>query len=404
MLDDLDLAWEEQDPRRRRGSPTRQVRQRRRKERKRRRRSFGALFISFVLLAALGGGVYYGVGKLQDYFGAPDYDSVGSTPVNVKIPKGAGAGEIGDVLQKADVVKSAKAFTNAAAKDDRSQKIQPGTYKLFVHMPAAAALVALLPPSKNRVSITVPIPEGFTYMETLSVLHDKTGIPLKDFEDAAKDPLKLGVQDWWYTRQDGKSVDKSLEGFLFPATYDFDPDATATQILQTMVDKFNTEVGDLKFQDVVQNNLHISPYEALIVASLSQAEAGFEEDMPKIARVAYNRTIKFKDTFACACLQFDVTANYYLMRQGKPKKASNQLTPQELNDPKNPWNTAPGHPGLPIGPINSPGLAALKGAMAPAAGNWLYFVAIDKAGHTAFAETKEQQDANIAIAKRNGVL
>ena len=73
MLDDLDLAWEEQQEpgrRRRADPPSRQVRQRRRKERKRRRRSFGALFISFLLLAVLGGGVYWGVGKIQEFFGA----------------------------------------------------------------------------------------------------------------------------------------------------------------------------------------------------------------------------------------------------------------------------------------------------------------------------------------------
>src|SRR5262245_11790768 len=76
MLDDLDLAWEDQEPRRRRGAPpSRQARQRKRKERGRRRRSYGALFISVLLLATLGGGVYWGLGKISDYFGAPDYDS-----------------------------------------------------------------------------------------------------------------------------------------------------------------------------------------------------------------------------------------------------------------------------------------------------------------------------------------
>ncbi len=130
MLDDLDLAWEEQgDPRRRRGTPpSRQIRQGRRKERKRRRRSFGALFISFVLLAALGGGVYYGVGKLQDIFGAPDYDSVGTTPVNVKIPKDAGATEIGQALYDKKVVESVKAFTKAA--DKRPPQPQDPTRRL----------------------------------------------------------------------------------------------------------------------------------------------------------------------------------------------------------------------------------------------------------------------------------
>jgi UPF0755 protein len=408
MLDDLDLAWEDnQDPRRqRRGAPpSRQGRRQRRTERKRRRRSFGALFISFLLLAALGGGVYWGVGKAQDIFGAPDYTSVGTTTVNVKIPEGSGAEQIGELLQAKDVVKSAKAFVRAAAaRDSESRNIQAGTYKLFVHMPAADALNDLLQPDKYLVSIKVLVPEGSTVVETFQILSKATGIPVSQFKDAAKDPQALGVPDWWYNRDDGKQADKSLEGFLFPDTYLFDPDANATDILKTMVNNFNTVIGDIKFPDNVQSSLAISPYEALIVASLAQAEAGNAADLPKVARVAYNRVFRFKDTFPCACLQFDVTANYWLEYQGGQKKPSKDLTPAELNDPKNPWNTAPGHPGLPIGPIDSPSKAALQAAMNPTQANWLYFVAIDKNGTTAFADNLQQQEANEAIARKNGVL
>jgi UPF0755 protein len=406
MLDDLDLAWEEdRDGRRRRGAPpSRQGRQRRRTERKRRRRSFGALFISFVMLAVIGGGVYWGVGKLQDVFGAPDYSSVGTAQVNVKIPKGAGAQQIGDILQAKDVVKSSKAFVKAAAADPGGGgNIQAGTYKLYVHMPAAQALSDLLQPAKFMVSIKVLIPEGSSVIETYVLLSKATGIPVKDFQTAGADPSKY-IPDWWFNRDDDKQADKSLEGFLFPDTYSFDPDATATDILTEMTQNFLTVTGNIKFSDGVQSSLSISPYEALIVASLAQAEAGSETDLPKIARVAYNRTIKFKDTFPCACLQFDVTANYWLEKQGKAKKPSGQLTPAELNDPKNPWNTNVGHPGLPLGPIDSPGKAALLAAMNPTTANWLYFVVIDKKGTTAFADNLADHERNVAIAEKNGVL
>jgi UPF0755 protein len=363
------------------------------------------LFISFLLLVALGGGVYYGVGKLQDILGAPDYTSMGTTPVNVKIPVGAGAQEIGDLLQAKDVVKSSKAFVKAAAANDpASRNIQAGTYRLFIHMPAANALAALLQPDKYMVSIKVLIPEGSTVIETFQILSKATGIPVADFQTAAKDPFALGIPDWWYNRQDDKQADKSVEGFLFPDTYRFDPDATAKDILTQMVNNFLSVTADIKFVDTAQQKLSISPYEALIVASLAQAEAGSNGDLPKIARVAYNRTIKFKDTFPCACLQFDVTANYWLEKQGKPRKPSKDLTPAELNDPKNPWNTGPGHPGLPLGPIGNPGKAALLAAINPTTANYLYFVVIDKKGTTAFADTLAQHEANIALAQKNGVL
>jgi len=403
MLDDLDLAWEEQQETRRRrgGPPSRQVRQRRRKEKKRRRRSFGALFISFVLLAALGGGVYWGVGKAQEFFGTPDYTSnPATTPVNVKVDPGDSAAEIGQELYTKKVVKSVKAFVAAAAAEPKSKNIQPGTYSLFEQMPASAALAYLLDPDKHMVVNKVLIREGLTAIQTFKKLSEATGIPEKEFADAAKDPIKLGVQDWWFKRDDGKKVEKSIEGFLFPDTYRLDPGLTATQILAMMVNQFNTVAGDLNFADTVQSGLQISPFEALIVASLTQVEAGNAKDLPKVARVAYNRLFK---GFPCGCLQFDVTANYWLEKQGKPTKASKDLTEADLHDPKNPYNTHDVK-GLPVGPISNPGKAALEAAMKPEAGPWFYFVAIDKDGNSAFATTLAEHQRNQQLACKNGVL
>ena len=94
--------------------------------------------------------------------------------------------------------------------------------------------------------------------------------------------------------------------------------------------------------------------------------------------------------FPCNCLQLDSTVNYWLRITGKSAKPSQDLLQSELHDPKDPYNTHD-RPGLPIGPISNPGKAALTGAMnpptQPPAKNYLYFLAIDKAGHTAFATT-----------------
>jgi UPF0755 protein len=319
----------------------------------------------------------------------------------VTVDKGDTTTDIANELYDKKVIKSAKAFINVALADKRSQNIQPGTYKLFQEMPAATALAALLDPDKYMLVNKVTIREGLTAIQTFKKLSEATGIPVKNFTDAAKDPIKLGVQDWWYKRDDGKAADKSLEGFLFPDTYRFDPEMTAAQILSMMVNQFNTVVGEIKFADAVQKDRGISPYEALVVASIAQVEAGNDADLPKVTRVAYNRL--YKD-FPCKCLQMDVTANYWLEKQGKPTKNSRDLTAAELNDPKNPWNTGDTSPGIPRGPISNPGKAALQAAMAPANGNWYYFVVIDKKGTTAFAETLAQHEHNQAIARKNGVL
>jgi UPF0755 protein len=407
MLDDLDLAWEEQqEPRRRGGPQTRQARQRRRKERKRRRRSFGALFISFLLLAALGAGVYFGVGKLQELFGAPDYEgNPARVAVNVTIEPGDAAPQIGEELFEKGVVKSVRAFVKAADANPDHTKIQPGTYKLYKETQASVALEQLLDPAKYLLQNKVTIIEGLTAIQTFKKLAEATGIPEADFKEAAKDPTALGVAEFWFggTRADGKKSRVSIEGFLFPDTYAFAPEEKAADILGKMVARFNEIAEEIKFPDTVQSGLGITPYEALIVGSLAQVE-GKEGDFSKIARVAYNRAIKFKDTFPCACLQFDSTANYYLEQQGKKTKASKDMTTAELDNPKNPWNTGPSTAGLPVTPISNPGKAAMEAAMGPAKGNWVYFVTVDKQGTTKFAVTKEEHDRNVAEARKNGVL
>jgi UPF0755 protein len=297
-------------------------------------------------------------------------------------------------------VKSTKAFVNAAEDNPKGKNIQSGTYTLRKQMSAKDAVALMLDP-KSRVVNGITIPEGKTSFQVYALLSKATNIPVNDFKTAAKDPEALGVPAFWFNRTDKQKVTKSIEGFLFPDTYEFPPDATATDILSTMVKRFLTVAEDMDFVSTVERDRKISPYEALIVASLAQAEAGNAADLGKIARVAYNRL--YSNNFPCNCLQFDVGINYYYQLTGRPTKSSKQMTQADLTDPKNPYRTHD-KPGLTPTPINNPGQSALRGAMSPPKGPWLYFVAIDKEGHSAFATTLEQQNKNIEIAKKNGVL
>jgi UPF0755 protein len=406
MIDELDLAFDDHPERER----WRHARRRRRgaqrgrpgkKGRGGRVRTPVAFLLSFLLLAAHGGGAWYGYDRVRGFFHAPDYTTAGTGQVRVEIKSGDTITDMANTLYHADVVKSAKAFIEAAEKDPRSQNIQPGFYRLRTKMRAAEALKLLLD-LKNKVVTKVTIPEGRTVKQTFSLLSKATGIPVAQFAAAAKDPKKLGVPDFWFNRTDGKKVTLSVEGFLFPATYDFDPDATAEEMLRQMVAQFLQVADEMKFVDTVQAERGgISPYEALMVASLAQAEAGVPEDLGKIARVAYNRVYTGK--FDCGCLQFDVTINYGLELAGKPTKASKDLLQSELDDRSNPYNSYV-YKGLPPTPINSPGKAALEAAMRPPKGGWLYFVAIDKQGHSAFATTLAEHERNKATARKNGVL
>ena len=395
MIDELDLAFDEHAdrgrPRHRRGS---------REKRRTGGKSAIAFLMAFVLLGALGGGVYYGYGKVRDFFTAADYDGAGTGEAIVQIKDGSTITEIGNVLVENDVVKSTKAFVDAADKNPRGKNITPGSYKMRKQMSASNAVTLLLDPA-SRFGKGVTIPEGKTAKQVYQLISKATNIPLKDFEAAAKDPEALGVPDFWFNNSDGKAGAKSIEGFLFPDTYEFDPKGTADQALRLMVTHFLNVAEEINFVSNVEQKRKISPYEALIVASLAQAEAGNAEDLGKIARVAYNRV--YGGDFPCSCLQFDVGINYYYQLTGRPTKPSKDMTIAELTDPKNPYRTH-GKAGLTPTPINNPGKTALEAAMDPPDGPWLYFVAIDKQGHSAFATTLEGQRKNEAIARRNGVL
>ncbi|TML30235.1 MAG: hypothetical protein E6G35_06810 [Actinobacteria bacterium] len=250
------------------------------------------------------------------------------------------------------------------------------------------------------MSSRVTIKEGEISTDVFADLSKVTNIPVANFQAAAGNLAALGIADFWFTRGDGKPVAKSIEGFLYPATYDFDPGADATSILKAIIARFNAEMTKLDFPNAVQK-LAISPYEALVVASIAQVEAVFPQDMGGVARVLYNRAYK---NFPCHCLGLDSTVNYWLRVSGRTAKDSGQLTQSELHDPNNPYNTYD-KPGLPAGPISNPGNDALSAAINAPASNFYYFLAIDTAGHTAFAatyadfckKTREARAAGVSI-------
>lgn len=401
MIDELELVFDERE----RGEKGRHRRGARRKNGGSKRgggrgTTVIALVMALLLLGGLGAGVWYGFDRIAGLITTPDYAGGGSGEITVEVKAGESATEIGNTLVTAGVVKSAKAFIEAAQANSRSQNIQPGFYKVRKEMKAESALQLLLD-LKNKVSNKVTIPEGRTAKQTYLLLEKATKIPAKELEAAAKDPVALGVPEEWYKRTDGKKVTRSIEGFLFPDTYEFNPGATATQILETMVQRFVAVSNELKFGErVAAERGGISPYEALIVASLAQAEAGNADDLGKVARVAYNRVY---GDFQCNCLQFDVSVNYYWELTGKKTKASKDMKREELYDESNPYSTH-AHAGLPPTPIDNPGKQAMEGAIDPPKADWLYFVAIDKQGHSAFTGDYNQHLRNEQKAKENGVL
>lgn len=395
MLDDLDSVLEEEQQAQE-GEPRHRIHKSGRAG-----RSTIAFFLSLVLLGLLAGGGWFAYSKVKGFFVADDYSGPGGAEAIVEVKTGQSAADIGTTLYNQKVVASVDAFVAAAKDNNRSKNLQAGWYKLKVEMKAADALALMLDPKSKWVTRVV-LPEGLTYQQVFQKLSEATKIPVADFAKAGKDPVGLGIDPSWFTRTDGKKADKAdIEGFLYPATYELSPKADAAGILKTIIANFNSEMDQMEFVSTVQKTRGgVSPYQALIVASIAQAEALKDEDMAKVSRVVYNRAY---GDFDCHCLGLDSTINYWLRISGKKTKASEHLTVAEIHDPKNPYNTHD-KPGLPPGPIGNPGKAALKGAMSPTNNfPYYYFLSVDTKGTMAYGKTAADHDKNRLIACQHGV-
>jgi UPF0755 protein len=348
-----------------------------------RARRIAVVVIVFVVLAAVVVGivgVVRGADGLRSLFGSPaDYSGAGSGSVVVEVHDGDTLSRIGDRLHKAGVVESVGAFTSAADANQRARLIGPGFYRLHKHMKASLAVSLMLDPT-SIVADRVTVTEGMRMDAILLALSAKAHIPLPSLKNAAANPAALGVPAW------GRG--HSLEGFLFPATYDFPPNTTATAALTAMVRRFNQEAAALDLVGGAQAR-HTTQYALLTLASIVQREGRLDSDFTTIAEVFDNRIARGM------ALGSDATL-YYIKPLGY-----GQLTASDLKI-DSPYNTRL-HTGLPPTPIVSPGTLALRAVLHPSVGDYLYFVTIDKQGHAAFAKTDAEFQRLVAESRRNGV-
>ncbi|WP_349427541.1 endolytic transglycosylase MltG [Microbacterium sp. LWS13-1.2] len=348
---------------------------------KKRRRIGGwiALGIVLVILGGIAGGAYYvwttyedQIREVMGWEEPKDYEAgLANGQVFVTIASGDTGSPISQSLYDAGVTKTPDAFYDYLITTGQNPMFQPGVYKLQKQMTSEAALAALLEPA-NKQEFTAQIPEGFTLDGTLERISEGTGIPLADLQAAAADPSQYGVPvDPAIVAAGGQP----LEGWLFPATYTFDPSVTAQSAIQTLVDR---TVQSLDAAGVPAEDRQ----RILTVASIIQREARYEVDMQKVSRVIQNRLDPSnQETFGK--LQMDSTAQY---GYGEMHDGTVSSSEEALNDP-NPWNTYY-HAGMPIGPISNPGDVAIDAAMHPADGPWLYFVTVNlDTGETIFTST-----------------
>jgi UPF0755 protein len=392
----------------RRRTMTRAERMRAQRARRRRRRLIG--LVTSVLVVVVVAAVFTGA-KLWHTLGSQnDYHGSGRNDVVIQIRSGDSTTAIGETLQDHKVVRTVKAFIEAAQGNSKISSIQPGYYQMRTEISAAAAVQRLADPN-NRVGRLV-IPEGRQLDDTVDVLTnavtpgifslisaatcvnldgDRHCASVSDLRAAARTtpPAALEVPGWAVEPVLRMGTDhRRIEGLIAPGTFNVNPSASPQKILSTLISTSAVEYAKSGLADTAKE-MNSSAYDVLVVASLVQGEAK-PQDFPKVARVIYNRLAEHR------LLEFDSTVNYPLARREVATTDADRETPT-------PWNTYVKE-GLPATPICSPGTDALLAAEHPEPGDWLYFVTIDSQGTTLFTRNYQQHLENIELAKRNGVL
>jgi len=322
------------------------------------------VLVAVAALLAIGLAVFLGLRSLGGASGQ-DFQGEGDGSATVVVAKGDSLRQIGKSLADAGVVADEASFVDAASGDPLAQSIAPGTYTLHQHMSGAAAVALMLDPSSRQVK-KLAIPEGWRMERIVTAAAKATGLSTAAIKESLSRAGTLGLPAY---------AEGSAEGFLFPATYDFQPGVTADQVVTAMLKRFDQAAADADLEAAAKA-VGRTPLEIVTVASILEIE-GAPADYDKVARVLYNRLDKGMR------LQLDSTVNYAL------GLASLHLTSAQLKT-DSPYNTYVTK-GLPPGPINSPGDAALQAALNPADGPWLYFVTTDpKTKKTEFATTYDQ--------------
>jgi len=273
--------------------------------------------------------------------------------VSISIPTGATGAEIAKLLEVAGVVASAESFFRAAVANPKAAAIAPGTHALSLEISGKAALEQLLDP--KRIANLIKITEGEWNSEVFAQMMATKIWSENPVQSAKSVLLPKGIT--------------ALEGVLFPAQYSFAEGTSQVEALQSMVNRFNQVISNLEFVDPAGK---FSTQQLVTIASLIQAE-GRPQDFAQISRVIRNRLAIGMP------LQFDSTVHYVQNLRGQIF-LSNKSTKL-----KSPYNTYQNY-GLPPAPIGNPGLAALKAAIAPADGDWLFFITVTP-GDTRFTKS-----------------
>jgi UPF0755 protein len=300
----------------------------------------------------------------------------GSGRVVVTIPAGASAGKIGDVLADAGVVDSGFFFSLRASLSGARNDLRSGRHVLRRDMSYGDAIAALsAKPADAQATrvIKVTIPEGRSRRE-IGAIVAKAGLQGSYLDATAKAPPGFNL------RRYGAPRDTSLEGFLFPATYDMRAGASVATLRDRQLDAFAENLAKIDLKRARRRNL--TAYDVLIIASMVEREARIARERPLIAAVIQNRLREGLPLGIDATIRFATNNWTQPLRQSELQRDT-------------PFNTRL-HKGLPPTPIGNPGLSSIRAAANPANRDFLYYVVNPgTCGEHAFSSTEARFERDV---------
>ena len=317
-------------------------------------------------LVVLGIGAWWMSGRLNR-----PYRAFSGQEVFVELPTGSSVATIAERLADAGVVPDQLTFRLAARLSGAERRLQAGEYR-FVEPASPFDVVSRLERGDvHRRAVTFP--EGLTIREMAAII-EKEGVgAASDFVREASDGARISSLD---------PDARTLEGYLFPETYPFTRNITMPAVVGAMLAAFEKAFdADLRSAAAARG---MSVREVVTLASIIEKETGQPEERPLVSAVLHNRLARNMP------LQCDPTVIYALMRIGK-WNGNLQRAHLQMDSPYNTYR----YPGLPPGPIASPGRASLDAAARPADVKYLYFVSRNDGTHV-FAETLAEHNRNVA--------
>lgn len=304
--------------------------------------------------------------------------------ITVTIPEDASVGEVSKLLDKSGVVNYGSFFHLFTSMVYKDIEFRPGMWTLNSDMDYRAIVNAIRLNSKSTVTVTIP--EGYTIDDIIDTLVEN-GL---SSEEDLKTVLQNSAFTYDFLPEEIGNETNSLEGYLFPDTYEFYVSDSAETIIAKMLGNFENKINDTTNGKSLaklceENDMSIS--DMVIIASMVEKESVNADDMLMVSGVIANR---LKHSSEYPYLNIDATIQYVV--------GHTTLTSEDM-EYDSPYNTYTSK-GLPPGPICNPGYDALLAAVQPAVHDYYYYVAnADRTAHI-YAKTQEEQSANIAAVQK----